>query len=179
VQLADGVRAVADLAFITADSAYIAQLAGDLGVEHRDYFAERLPLQDDGLGQVLLALRATRIVGALFLYWGEADEPEIRRLLAKVPLIFHLHVAPPHRRNGIGTALLAEAEERLRRRGHSMVLLGVDKSNTVARRLYEKLGYVQPEEPELGDLRARSDPAESDHSVGEAYDILVADLYRT
>lgn len=178
MQLADEVDTARDLEFRTADATLIAQLAVDLGEDHGRYFAERLPLQQEGLGEVLLARHAGVIVAAVFLYWGEADEPEVRRLLAKVPMLFHLHVHRPRRRHGIGTALLAEAEDRLRARGHPMVLLGVDKSNHDARRLYERLGYVQPEEPELTDLRATSDPGEREHSVGETYDILVADLYR-
>ena len=153
-------------------------MAQGLGRTHQTFFAGRLPLQKEGLGEILLAFRGHLPVGAVFISWDQADEPEVRRHLAEVPMIFHLHVAPEHRHRGVGRTLLRHAEQRLRRRGHARVLLGVDKSNQVARRLYEWLGYVQPHEPELSDLGATAEPGQPEHSVGEAYDILVADLDR-
>jgi ribosomal protein S18 acetylase RimI-like enzyme len=153
-------------------------VAQALGAEHHAFFAGRLPLQKEGLGEILVAWRGHVPVGAVFISWDQADEPEIRRHLAEVPMIFHLHVAPEHRHRGVGRTLLRHAEQRLRERGHIRILLGVDKSNLVARRLYEWLGYVQPPEPELSDLGATTEPGQPGHSVAEAYDILVADLHR-
>jgi probable F420-dependent oxidoreductase len=114
-----------------------------------------------------VAVHPTGPIGAVFVSWDVADEPEVRRHLAGVPTIFHLHVAPAHRHRGVGRALLRRAEQRLRERGHSRVLLGVDRSNQVARDLYLWLGYRHPETPELRGL-----------GEGEPYDILVADLNR-
>jgi ribosomal protein S18 acetylase RimI-like enzyme len=153
-------------------------LAEALGPDHHAFFVGRLPLQKEGLGEILVAFREHGPVGAVFISWDQADEPEIRRHLAEVPMIFHLHVAPEHRHQGIGRNLLRHAEDRLRLRGHARVLLGVDKSNRVARDLYEWLGYRQPHEPELSDLGATAEPGQPEHSVAEAYDILVADLDR-
>jgi ribosomal protein S18 acetylase RimI-like enzyme len=93
-------------------------------------------------------------------------------------MIFHLHVAPGRRHLGFGQALLRQAERHLRGRGHTRVLLGVNKSNEKARDLYVWLGYVQPAEPELSNIKDTPEPGETEHVVGEAYDILVADLYR-
>ncbi|WP_250007235.1 GNAT family N-acetyltransferase [Actinoplanes sp. M2I2] len=157
----------------------IELLLGSLGVEHHEFFLGRVPLQEKGLGEVLLAFEDGRPVGGVFLSWGLATEPEVRRHLAGVPMIFHLHVAPARRHRGIGRALLRRAEANLRARGHRQVLLGVDKSNKVARDLYLWLGFVQPAEPDLRDLRATPEPGARDHSVGDTYDILVADLHRT
>jgi GNAT superfamily N-acetyltransferase len=156
----------------------IDMLGEALGPGHRDFFHSRFPLQVAGLGLILIAYRDTRPLGAVFISWDDADEPEIREHLAQVPMIFHLHVARPHRGKGVGRQLLREAENWLRKLGFDRVLLGVDKSNDKARRLYLRLGYVQPAEPELSDLGSAVEPGQEEYSMGEAYDILVADLYR-
>jgi GNAT superfamily N-acetyltransferase len=153
-------------------------LAESLGSGHYEFFLGRYPLQEKGLGEILLAFADGRPVGGVFLSWDLASEPEVRRHLAGVPMIFHLHVAPSHRHHGVGRALLRRAEANLRARGHKQVLLGVDKSNKVARDLYLWLGYVQPAEPDLRDLRATPEPGDRSHAVGDTYDILVADLRR-
>ncbi|WP_250033291.1 GNAT family N-acetyltransferase [Paractinoplanes maris] len=157
----------------------LESLIGALGPDHHEFFAGRYPLQEKGLGEILLAFEDDGPVGGVFLSWDLATEPEIRRHLAGVPMIFHLHVAPARRHHGVGRALLRQAEANLRARGHEQVLLGVDKSNRVARDLYLWLGYVQPAEPDLRDLRATPEPGARDHAVGDTYDILVADLDRT
>jgi len=156
----------------------IEPLIETLGSAHHVFFRSRFPLQIVGLGQILMAFRDERPVGAVFISWDLADEPEIREHLAEVPMVFHLHVAVEHRHQGIGRGLLRRAEELLRERGHDRVLLGVDKSNEMARAFYLWLGYTQPAEPELSDLGATAEPGELAHSVGETYDILVADLRR-
>jgi GNAT superfamily N-acetyltransferase len=141
-------------------------LAASLGPAHHEFFLNHYPLQDKGLGEILLAFEDGRPVGGVLLNWDLATEPEVRSHLAGVPMIQHLHVDPARRRRGVGTALLRAAEAGLRARGHRRVLLGVDQSNPVARDFYLRLGYVQPAEPDLRDLQAPSG----------AYDILVANL---
>jgi ribosomal protein S18 acetylase RimI-like enzyme len=172
--LAVGVRVLIRV----AEPSDLELLSEALGPDHHAFFVGRLPLQKEGLGEILIAFRRSGPVGAVFISWTEADEPQVRKHLADVPMIFHLHVAPEHRHRGVGRTLLRRAEESLRLRGHTRVLLGVDKSNQVARALYEWLGYVRPHEPELSDLGATAEPGRPEHSVGEAYDILVADLNR-
>jgi hypothetical protein len=78
----------------------------------------------------------------------------------------------------VNLAPARSAGPRARRSGHDRVLLGVDKSNEVARALYLWLGHVAPVEPELSDLGATAEPGEQEHSVAQAHDILVAALYR-
>lgn len=43
---------------------------------------------------------------------------------------------------GLGSRLIAAAEERIRRRGVSKVMIGVEDNNPKARALYERLGYM-------------------------------------
>ncbi len=52
-----------------------------------------------------------------------------------------LSVAAPYRGAGIGTALLRRAEDYARELGVPAVVLHVERANTGARRLYERLGY--------------------------------------
>jgi len=71
-----------------------------------------------------------------------AAEPEVRRWLPGVPRLDHLEVLGPFTRRGIGTALIRAAEDTARRLGHERMALGVGVDNRDARRLYERLGYV-------------------------------------
>ncbi len=52
----------------------------------------------------------------------------------------HLQVRPELRNRGVGTAILAAAEE-LVAAGHRQVTVGVDVDNSGAGRLYRRLGY--------------------------------------
>lgn len=58
--------------------------------------------------------------------------------------IFLLYVAPAYRRQGIGSALIHQAEAWAKARGERQVGLQVFQHNLPALRLYEKLGY-QPQ----------------------------------
>ncbi|HEY9648877.1 MAG TPA: GNAT family N-acetyltransferase [Chroococcidiopsis sp.] len=56
--------------------------------------------------------------------------------------ILLLYVAPSHRRRGLGSALMAVAEDWARARGDRAIGLQVFQSNQPALRLYETLGYA-------------------------------------
>lgn len=108
----------------------------------RDYFTDRLARQQDGRGVLLAAWLDGRPVGNGFLSWEPADHPEIRRHLPDVPELGHLEVIGPLWGRGIGTALIQAAEDTARQFGHDRLILGVGVDNPDARRLYERLGYV-------------------------------------
>ncbi len=55
--------------------------------------------------------------------------------------VFLLYVAPQHRRQGIGRALMQQAEAWAKSRGDRQIGLQVFHSNQMALRLYETLGY--------------------------------------
>ncbi|NJM72353.1 MAG: GNAT family N-acetyltransferase [Scytonema sp. RU_4_4] len=55
--------------------------------------------------------------------------------------IFLLYVAPEHRRQGIGTALMRYVEDWARARGDRQIALQVFKTNTAALNLYNQLDY--------------------------------------
>jgi ribosomal protein S18 acetylase RimI-like enzyme len=55
--------------------------------------------------------------------------------------IFLLYVEPGHRRQGIGSALMHQAEAFARSRGDHQIGLQVFQSNQPAVQLYQQLGY--------------------------------------
>lgn len=56
--------------------------------------------------------------------------------------IAYMAVEPSHRGNGIGSRLLAAAEDEARRRGLPYMGLMVTEDNAAARALYERAGYL-------------------------------------
>jgi len=57
--------------------------------------------------------------------------------------LHHLAVAEDHRGQGVASALVREVEQRLQTKGCLKVNLLVQASNLAARRLYQRLGYVE------------------------------------
>jgi ribosomal protein S18 acetylase RimI-like enzyme len=55
--------------------------------------------------------------------------------------IWQLATMPSLRGFGLGSRLIAAAEERIKRRGLHTAMLGVEDTNVRARHLYERLGY--------------------------------------
>jgi len=74
---------------------------------------------------------------------------------------------------GLGTALIAAAEERIRRRGFTVARIGVEDDNPRARALYERLGYQ-----EVG-RRAASWEAESADGSPFTYHTVVTEMDKT
>lgn len=62
-----------------------------------------------------------------------------------VAVLDELYVAPELRGRGLGSALLAAAEDVVRRRGGQLVEINVDGVDADARRFYERHGYANTE----------------------------------
>ena len=62
-----------------------------------------------------------------------------------VGLLDELYVAPDHRDLGLGTLLLAAAEDLVRGRGGEVLEINVDGDDVDARRFYERHGYRNTE----------------------------------
>lgn len=75
-------------------------------------------------------------VGELWLC--EREDMGSRRLF-----VYDVHVGKAHRGRGYGKAAMLLAEEEARRRGLDRIALNVFGRNTVARRLYQELGYEE------------------------------------
>lgn len=78
-------------------------------------------------------------VGQVFIQLDSYDE--MYPSDGKRAYLYSLRVMDAFQRQGIGTALLREAEEILRERAYHSVSIAAAKDNPGARRLYERLGY--------------------------------------
>lgn len=102
---------------------------------------ERLARQHDGRGELWMAFLGNEPVGYVFLWFDEAEEPIVRERLEDVPLIMNLWIHEDYRNRGYGRRLVSRVEDRLRELEFSQVALGVGHDNTVAIRMYDRLGY--------------------------------------
>ena len=91
-------------------------------------------------GTILVAELDGAVVGHLVLTF-ERMGPYIRDDLRDHALVADLFVRAALRGQGIGTALLAEAERLAIARGMKRILLGVVHGNTGAERAYRRQGY--------------------------------------
>jgi ribosomal protein S18 acetylase RimI-like enzyme len=80
--------------------------------------------------------------GSAVIGWAGCADPDDRAALPDVVEISNLHVRPDLRGRGIGSALIAAAEQRAREHGWRRAALGVEVGNVDAARLYARLGYV-------------------------------------
>jgi GNAT superfamily N-acetyltransferase len=143
----DGLHRTASLSQVTANLEIRPGTAADLeafvaALEQRDFFTDRLADQQAGRGVLLVAWLDGRPVGDGFLDCKPPEETELRRHLPGVPEFGHLEVIGPLWGQGIGTALIRTAEDTARQLGHNQLVLAVGVDNPRARRLYERLGYV-------------------------------------
>lgn len=99
--------------------------------------AELLPAGRDTPGMDFLVLEAPdgAVLGTLWV--GE----RALRGFGRVPYVWDVEVAPEHRRQGHGRALMLLAEQAALAAGAGLLGLHVVEGNTPARRLYESLGY--------------------------------------
>lgn len=73
--------------------------------------------------------------------WGAFEDGNLRGFVALLPgWIEHLYVDPQHHRAGIGSALVTLAQ-----REQADLQLHTFQSNTVARRMYERHGFIAEE----------------------------------
>ena len=104
---------------------------------HWARFAE----QQSGESVYLIAWRGGEPVGHLNLRWYGSRSPSVATRLERCPEINALGVRPELQNQGIGTALVREAERLAAERSYPRICLGVGIDNFGARRLYERLGY--------------------------------------
>jgi ribosomal protein S18 acetylase RimI-like enzyme len=108
-----------------------------------------------------------------FVAWDE-DDPVGHAHVAwsgaklGVPEIQDVYIEPDRRRRGVASALSRGIEREAIRRGHRRISLGVGIANNAARRLYERLGFVDagiaPERVQ-GTITIRGKPVEIDDTL--------------
>ncbi len=104
--------------------------------------AARFDRQERGLAAFLTAWADDVPVGTAQILWQGCAAPEVRARFPGCPELNGLSVWPPELRSrGIGSALIAAAEERVRAAGHPLIGLGVDDDNHRAAALYARIGY--------------------------------------
>jgi ribosomal protein S18 acetylase RimI-like enzyme len=104
------------------------------------YLPRKRALGDDLL---LVAARDGAVVGAVAAGWDGVRG-----------WIHHLAVAAGARRRGVGSALMDEAERRLRARGCPKINLQVMPHNRAVVRFYARLGYAVEERISMGKAMA-------------------------
>ncbi|HUY98816.1 MAG TPA: GNAT family N-acetyltransferase [Thermomicrobiaceae bacterium] len=101
----------------------------------------RLGWQARGLGLYLGAWLDERPVGHVWLEWVPEHDGAASRPI-DCPRLVDLYVVAQLRSRGIGTRLIAAAEQAAAERGHRCVGLDVGLDNPRAYALYARLGYV-------------------------------------
>lgn len=122
------------------DAAVLGRLLHDFNVE----FGEPTPSPDELAARVveLLALDASVLVGddvdglALLRFRPSLWSRNLECYLAE------LYVVPARRGRGLGRALMVAAIDHARERGADYMDLGTEETDTVARALYESLGFT-------------------------------------
>ncbi|MFD1676027.1 GNAT family N-acetyltransferase [Alicyclobacillus fodiniaquatilis] len=103
----------------------------------------RYEQQVNGEAEYLFAWLDGSPIGHLLLLWnGTSDEP-VASDLKNCPHIQNLCVLEKHRRKGVGTTLMECAETLAKERGFTRIGLSVGTENLTAKKLYERLGYVE------------------------------------
>ncbi|WP_103343394.1 GNAT family N-acetyltransferase [Amycolatopsis sp. CA-126428] len=142
----------------------------------RAFFDDRHKRQLNKDGVLFLGWLGSRPAGVVYLWMEEAEEQPIRDHLPHVPLIMNLEVHKDLRRNGVGTALVREAERHLLAKGHYRVALAVRTDNHDAARLYDDLGYRDWGHDKVTCLAAVTSPDGTVVSEKEVCHVLVKDL---
>jgi len=128
-------------------------IAAEASPASREHHRERWARQTRGDGVYLLARQDGEVVGHSMLF-RRSKYPEVQAGPDPAE-INALHAYEQGR--GIGTAIIAAAEELATEWGRSVIGLGVEPDNVGARRLYERLGYQEWDGPQVIDRWTEKD----------------------
>lgn len=132
----------------SSDLAILSDNFGDEG-----FFTDRLTRQDQGRGALLVAWQNDRPIGHIYIWLEPSDTPEVREYIPGVPLLSHVEVHPDYRSRGVGTELIATAEQMLRDDGFNEVALAAQIDDRIAGRLFRRLGYSDRQHPPIEVMR--------------------------
>jgi ribosomal protein S18 acetylase RimI-like enzyme len=121
------------------------------------------------LGSGLGLARLNNENGFYLVAWNGAEPIGHAYLaLADPPELQDVSVLPPHRRQGVASALTRAAEETAVAMGHKQLTLTVSAASSAARALYASLGYEdtgQAPRHVKGTIEIRSGPLEVDDTL--------------
>ncbi len=130
------------------------------------------PLADAELELVDARLPLHRLdqANGIYLVAWDGGDPVGHAYLALThpPELQDVFVLPARRRGGIATELTRAAEAEAAQRGHHRLTLAVSIENSPARRLYERLGYVDagvPPKRVQGTILLRGEPLDVDDTL--------------
>lgn len=89
----------------------------------------------------LVAWRDEEPLGSGVVQWGGCIGTKAREAFPRAVEFNHVQVREEYRSQGVGTALIAAAEQLVGREGKLQVAVGVADDNPHAERLYVSLGY--------------------------------------
>ena len=108
-----------------------------------NYHRTRFEVQARGEGMYLIAWHGADPVGHFLLRWDGPDVDSTEQFPGETACLEAGATLPEFQRRGVATRLIAEAERLACSHGHQRIGLAVGSSdNPIARRLYERLGYV-------------------------------------
>ncbi|MFD5094251.1 GNAT family N-acetyltransferase [Amycolatopsis thailandensis] len=144
-----------------------------------DRHATRFERQQNGHSTFLIAWMDDLPVGAGEIFWRGCSAPEINQHYPDCPELNGLDVWPPELRSqGIGTTIIAAAEDITRHHGHHWIGLGVEDGNSRAAALYLRLGYQETGRRYL-DRYTYTDSDGTRHDIADPARFLVKSLDRT
>lgn len=131
--------------FLSEDEHYLASSAayGDRGFQGLNNAID-LFLEQSELGFVWMAYDENGAAGICVI--GYAISTSMGTVVAKLD---DVSVRPDRRGQGVGTALLEQLKEQLRKENVTRIDVGVHMENPEARRFYEKLGFIPLNEERL------------------------------
>lgn len=143
-----------------ADTAPIAAAFAELGWDKpASQYEKYLSEQESGQRVVLVAFLSGEFAGYVTIVWRSHD-PAFA--LQNIPEIVDFNVLPKFRRQGIGAALMDEAEKRVAARSPRVGLgVGMTADYGSAQRMYAKRGYI----PDGRGLLTRGQPVQYGQSV--------------
>lgn len=98
---------------------------------------DRVAMQGRGVAVYLIACEGALPVGHVLVEW-DASPPTV---FPPYPILSDIAVHPGHQSRGIGSQLMAQAEDLAAQRAYRQVGLDVAVDNLRARALYERRGY--------------------------------------
>ena len=109
--------------------------------KRREQYERYWQEHEEGKRVTLLAVSGTHVVGYTNIMWQPDYEPF---RVAGIPEISDMNVLAAFQKQGIGTALIAEAEHIALQHGHHLLGIGfgLTANYGAAQRLYPKLGYI-------------------------------------
>ena len=132
-------------AFLGEDEHYLASSSayGDRGVKGLNDALD-LFLENPDLGFIWLAYDETGLAGCCVICYAISTS-----MGAIVVKLDDVSVKPDRRGQGVGTAMLEQLKEQLRKEAVARIDVAVHMQNPEARRFYEKFGFVALNEERL------------------------------